>query len=97
MTTLNSPPEIAEAAEEIYRTCFKDEYERTHTGKFVVIDIVEKQAYVAEFAEIALQEAREKAPYGVFHLIRIGAPSAFKASYGSTHENAWDWTLRQTG
>ncbi len=95
--TLNSPNKIAAEAERIYNEKFKEEFERSHKGKFVVINVVDGEAYLGQFAEDALQDAREKAPYGIFHLIRIGAPTASKTSYVGNHDNAWDWSLRRAG
>ena len=95
--TLNSPNKIAAEAERIYNEQFKDRFEHDHKGQFVVIDVQDGQAYLGKFAEDALQEAREKAPYGIFHLIRIGAPTASKTSYVGNHDNAWDWSLRRAG
>ncbi len=95
-TALNSPIKIAQAGEAIYRNNFKEKYETTHQGHFVVIDVRDEKAYVDESSEKALQKAREQAPYGIFHLIRIGSPGAFKANSISSHDE-WDWSLRSTG
>lgn len=90
---LTDPVKIAEAAERIYNEKYREELEASHHGEFVAIDVQDGQAYQGEYAEQALQQAREKSPYGVFHLIRIGAPGAFRASYGG-QSTPWDWTLR---
>ena len=39
-TNMSSPNKIAEAAKRIYGEKFKEEYERKHKGKYVVIDII---------------------------------------------------------
>ena len=95
--TLSSPNKIAAEAERIYNEKFKGEFEQTHKGQFVVVDVQDGQAYLGKFAEDAIQKAREKAPYGIFHLIRIGSPTASKNSYVGNHGDAWDWSLRRAG
>lgn len=77
---LSSPSKIVEAGERIYSEHYKAEFERDRFGQFVAIDISTGEAYPAEFPEEALLAARAKAPTGVFHLIRIGFPGAFKLS-----------------
>ncbi len=78
--SLTDPSEIAKAAEEIYNSNHKERLEKSNSG---------------EFAEDALGDAREKAPNGVFHSIRIGSPGAFRVGYVRQQETSWDWTLRR--
>ena len=80
---------IANRAQEIYETKFQSDYEPEHLGKFVAIDIREEKAYLGEFAEDALGLARKEAPYGVFHLIRIGSPGAFRIRHVTGRFNYW--------
>ena len=70
--------EIADRAEAIYAERFQARYEAEHPGKFVAIDINSRGAWVDERAEGAIQNARSDAPYGVFHLIRVGQPTALR-------------------
>ena len=94
-SNLSDPGKLAEAAEEVYRTKYKNQYEETHFGQYLVIDIKTNDAYVGEYPEGALQTARESAPYGIFHLIRIGAPGAFKVNHVGKQDDCWDWPLRR--
>ncbi len=94
---LTDPGKIAAAAEKIYDERYRQKYEGKFLGQFVVIDVHGGSAYQGEFAEEALQKARESAPHGVFHLIRIGAPGAFKVSYVGERETSWNWVLRPAG
>ena len=95
--SLNNPDKIAEAAQRIYEEKYKARFDPAHLGEFVVIDLKTEQAYLGKFPEIALQEAMAKAPSGIFHLIRVGAPTAFRVSY-SLHKDAWwDRSHRQAG
>lgn len=97
MRTLDSPDKIAEAGERIYTDRYKAELEATRSGHFIAIDVLSGAGYVAEFPEEALQEARTKAPSGIFHLIRIGAEGAFKVSFGAhVRHDFWGWPLRQS-
>lgn len=94
---LTDPGKIAEAAEKIYEEHHRLKYEPTHSGQFVVIDVKSGEAYHGEFAEEALTTAREQAPHGVFHLIRVGSPGAFRVSIIGQRSTAWNWALRPTG
>ncbi len=91
------PVKLAEAAEAIYNVRYRESLAASHPGQFVVIDMNDEEAYVGEFPEEALKKAKEKAPDGVFHLIRIGAPGAFKVSYVERQASSWGGTLRSAG
>lgn len=95
---LNNPDKIAEAGERIYSTRHKEKLERESPGKFVAIDVATGNAYVGEFPEAAIQDAKAASPNAVLHLIRIGAEGAFKVSYAGSRSHPWRWgrSLRQT-
>lgn len=94
---LDSPGKIADAGDRIYSDKYKSQLEADQMGHFVAIDVTTEEAYVAEFPEQALEKARTAAPNGIFHLIRIGAPGAFKVSFGlSKSDDFWGRPLRQT-
>ena len=97
MATLTDPGKIAAAAERIYNERYRKRFEKNHSRKFVVIDVKSGEAYPGEFAEDALRSARQRAPYGVFHLIRVGSPGAFRVSFVGKRTASWNWTLRPTG
>jgi len=59
---------------------YKEQFESDHPGKFVVVDIVGGKAYPGDTPEDALENGRKAAPNGIFHLIRVGSPGAFKIS-----------------
>jgi hypothetical protein len=75
-----SPHTIAERGVAIYRRRYAAEFERKWRGRFAAIDIDTEQAYVADYPEEALAEARRAAPKSLFYLIRIGSPSAFRTA-----------------
>lgn len=87
---LTNPKAIAHAGEEIYLEKFKNEYEEIHVGKFVAINVIAETATLADTPEAALESARAADPKGVFHLIRVGFPSAFQISYGIPQTSP-DW------
>jgi len=91
---LDTPDKIAEEGQRLYDERHRTRLEQEHRGQFVAIDVTTGNAYLAKFPEEAIEEARKQAPNGVFHLIRIGAPGAFKVSYGSRH-GFWGRPLRQ--
>ncbi|MBI3048059.1 MAG: hypothetical protein HYY76_07075 [Acidobacteria bacterium] len=91
---LDSPDRIAEEGQRLYEERHKANLEQNRRGEYVAIDVLTGNAYIAKFPELAIEEARKQAPNGVFHLIRIGAPGAFKVSFGSRH-GFWGRSLRQ--
>ena len=88
----SSPQRIAERAAKIYDDV-DVQVKNEHAGQFMVVDVTSGEYYISEFSEEALRLAREAAPHGVFHLIRIGAPSAFKVSFSAGHDANWSWPL----
>lgn len=87
-----NPKLIAERGEKIYNDKYRERYEKKHLGQFVVIEIASEKAYVADTPETALTEARKANPAGVFYLIKVGAPGAFRLSYSPG--GALDWVLQ---
>ena len=85
LSQLDSAEKIAAAGEEIYRRLHQERLEAERPGQFVAVDVSTEEAYVAELSVDALQTARASAPTGVFHLIRIGSPTAFQKGYMSSH------------
>jgi hypothetical protein len=75
-----SAQHIAERGTNIYRRKYLSDFERKWRGRYAAIDIDTEQAYVADYPELALSEARSAAPNGYFYLIRIGSSGAFKTA-----------------
>ena len=88
----NNPRLIAEHGERIYSDNFREKFEKEYLGKFVAIDVTTEKAYVGDSPEEAYGTARQNSPKGVFHLIRVGSPGAYKVSY--TSNAAMDWIFR---
>ena len=86
-----NPKEIAEAAEKLYRSEFREECEEKHNNMFIVIDITKKDYHVSEHAEEVLRNARKASPSGIFHLMRVGAPGAVQVSHGYEYETSPSW------
>jgi hypothetical protein len=74
-----SPEILAAKGEQIYEKVRKD-YEATHPGQYVAIDVTTGKLYPAPNSEDALEAARADSPNGIFHLVRVGARGAFKVS-----------------
>jgi len=94
MTHLPSlnPRAIAQLGEEIYKQKYQAEYEAKHFGKFVAINVRSQDATIGETPDEALENARANDPQALFHLIRVGFPSAFQASYSQDDGKAGsDW------
>jgi len=86
MTQEPNPPipstqDIAERGHAIYEKKFRQEYEKTKAGKFVAINVNSAEATVGETSEEAVRLALKKDPDGLFHLERVGSPSAFEAGW----------------
>jgi hypothetical protein len=92
---LTSPEKIADAGEAIYEERYKRRLEPDRRGHFIAVDVTSGEGYVADYPEQALQDARKAAPYGIFHLIRIGAPGTFRVSFGLNRHDFWGRPLRQ--
>jgi hypothetical protein len=91
---LTTPKAIAELGEKIYREQYKEQYEREHLGKFVAIDVNTQEAYVDETPEGVLEAAREDSPGGLFHLIQVGFPGAFRVSHTIHADEDMEWVFR---
>ena len=90
---VSTPDKIAREANRIYDENYRKDYERDYKGKYVAIDVRTGRAYLDSSSDGALIKARGEAPYGVFHLIRVGFRSAFKAtSFAERHDN-WIWNV----
>jgi hypothetical protein len=90
----NTPAKIVEAGELIYAQRYKSRLEVERPGEFVAIDVLTGDAYIARFPEEALKEARHQAQTGVFHLIRVGSPGAFRVSHASSTPEPRDWLFQ---
>jgi hypothetical protein len=77
-TDYSSAQTVADRGERIYKEQFRDMCEKEYSGQYVVIDILAKRAYVGVFPEEAINKATAEAPNGLFHLMKIGPPAAFK-------------------
>ena len=91
MPDMSSPTKIAEAATRIYDEEFKEEYEKVHRGRYVVIDVRTGTPYLGDSSDGALENARTEAPHGLFHLIRVGSRSAFKATRSANPQDNRLW------
>jgi hypothetical protein len=78
--TENSSQDIADQGAKIYDRRYRAEFEPKWIGRFAAIDINSEQAFVADFPEEALANARAAQPEHLFYLVRIGSRGAFKIS-----------------
>ena len=86
-----SPTGVARRGEEIYREQHQAKLEEKHRGRYVAIDVETGQAYLGDTSGDALQKAREEAPHGAFHLMRVGQPAASRKSRHSSRQLAMGW------
>jgi hypothetical protein len=84
-----NPRRLAERGEEIYRRKFKADFESRHKGEFVAIDVDGERAFSGNTPDDAYAEARRVIPEGVFHLIKVGEPGAYRISYGADGDSDW--------
>ena len=91
---LGSPDQIAREAERIYDE-LDDEITAGHEGEFMVVSVRTGKVYISPSSAEAFRLGREAEPNGLFHLVRIGATSAFKGSFTVRHDDRWEWPLRR--
>ena len=91
---LGSPDEIAGEAERIYKDLSED-VTASHEGEFMVVSVRTRRVYISPSSAEAFRLGRAAEPNGLFHLIRIGADSAFKGSFTARHDDGWEWPLRR--
>jgi hypothetical protein len=78
--TERSSKDITDRGMAIYDRLYRTEFESKWLGRYAVIDINSERAIVEDFPEMALTRGRSAFPDGVFYLVRIGSPGAFKIS-----------------
>jgi hypothetical protein len=83
-----SPAAIAAQGSEIYDRLYRADFEAKWLGRYAAVDIESEQAIVEDFPEAALAKARSALPQGIFYLVRIGSPGAFKLSRRITDAHA---------
>jgi hypothetical protein len=76
---------VAEAGERIYRRHYQQEYEASHSGKFVAINVSSERAFLSTTLREAIEEGRAADPEGLFHVIRIGFPSVYDGGFQMSH------------
>jgi hypothetical protein len=89
--SLSNPKAVVEAGERIYKENYQRGFEAAHLGKFVVIEVNTGKAYLGDTPEQAFENGRKGAPEGVFHLIKVGSPGAFRVSYAGSGS---DWLFQ---
>jgi len=85
-----TPKAIAERGEQIYRLKYQADFEANHHGKFVAVNVNTQAATLGATPDEALENAHSADPKGMFHLIRVGFPSAFQISYAAS-DSRIDW------
>jgi hypothetical protein len=76
-----NPQAIAGQGEQIYKEMYQALYEKLYPHQYVVIDVTTKKSYLGAFSEEAVNKAKSDSPEGIFHLIKVGSPAAFKVSH----------------
>ena len=74
------PKEITDQGAAIYDRLYRADFESKWVGRYAAVDIRSEQVTVEDYPETALAKARAIFPDGVFYLLRIGSPGAFKLS-----------------
>ena len=76
-----SPRDIGQRGEAIYKRRYQAEFEKTLQDRFVAIDVVSEEVTIADTAEEVIRLALEKSPTHFFHLLRIDHQAAFDAGW----------------
>jgi hypothetical protein len=87
-----TPSAIAALGQKIYEERYKVALEENQQGKFVAINVRNSEASVGDTPEQALEQARAKSRDGLFHLIRVGFPSAYSGSSQTAYDTQ-DWVF----
>lgn len=80
-TPAPSTQDIAHRGEAIYKEKYQANFEQSHNGKFVAINVNSGEVTVADTGEDAIRIALEKDANGLFHLIRVGHRAPFEAGW----------------
>jgi hypothetical protein len=77
------PEEVANRGEKLYRDQYQRQYELSHLGKFLAIDVTTPNGtvYLADTPEEALKTAEKSNPQGFFYIVRIGFPAVYRVGY----------------
>lgn len=86
--SFSSPTAIAAEGERIYQECFKRDYEARFADQFAAIDVRSGKAYVAPYAEDAIDKALASCSAALLHLVQVGAPSAYSMAFFMSGEDA---------
>ena len=69
---LSNVDPVTEAGEQIYRERYKAQYEASHFGKYLAIDVVTGEATLADEAVDAMERAHQSNPDHMLYLLKIG-------------------------
>jgi hypothetical protein len=83
MASLADLGELARRGQEIYKREYRERFECEHMGEYAVIEVESGRAYLGESAMDAIDAARREFAQGLFHLVKVGQPGAFRVSYTS--------------
>jgi len=68
--------EMTKKGEEIYQRKFKEKYEPSSNGKFLVIEVESEEGFLGDTSAEALEKARKEYPQKIFYIKKIGFPAA---------------------
>ena len=74
------PKAMSKRGLEIYREKYQAEFEANQRSKFAAIDLQTGAASLGDHADEALEKARAANLHGMFHLVKVGFPAAFRFS-----------------
>ena len=77
---------VTEAGEQIYRERYKSQFEASHSGKYLAIDVVTGEATLADEAVDAMERAHNASPDHMLYLVKIGSRGVY--NLGSRLSNA---------
>ena len=85
---LADPADIARTAELMYKEKHQVNAERHHDGEFVVIEVLSSKAYFGSRPIEAHEKARAESPAGVYHLMKVGQPGAFRVLHAKSRQQS---------
>jgi len=90
------PEEIIQKGDSIYNDRYRDNYEKSHKGEFLAIDIEDEKAYPGKYPEDAIGLARTEKPDGKFYLVKVGEETAFHIGHTGERHDGMVGSFQQT-
>jgi hypothetical protein len=76
---------VTETGERIYRERYKSQYEESHFGRYLAIDVLTGEATLADEAVDAMERAHDVHPDHMLYLVKIGSRGVYNLGSRLSH------------